>query len=67
MGYERRLEGEGGNEWARLCWEEARKRGREGRGELNWEKERERFIMERGYRVEEVDGGVWGKTGEENL
>lgn len=53
--------------WARLCWEEVRKRGREGRGESNWEKKRKRFITERGCRAEEVDGGVGGKTGEENL
>lgn len=53
--YEKRLEKGGGSKWARMCWEEIKKRGREGKCESEWEGERKEFFTERGCRVEEVD------------
>lgn len=54
-GYKKRLEKGGGSEWASMCWEALRKRGRKGRSESEWEGERKEFFAERGCRVEEVD------------
>jgi len=49
------LEQGGGSELARKCWEEVKERGREGRKLSDWEGERERFFVERGISLEDVE------------
>jgi len=51
-GYEKRLEQGKDNELARKCWEE---RGRKGRKNSDWERVRDRFFVERGISLEEVE------------
>jgi len=58
-GFERRLEGGGGSELARLCWEEIKERAGK-RGNSSWEEGRRKFLNDRGMWVEGV-----GDRGEE--
>lgn len=54
-GYKRRFEEGRGSELARSCWREIKKRAKEEKGILEWEKGRKKFFENRGLSVKEME------------
>lgn len=53
--YEKKLKESGGGEVARRCWEEIKRRAKDGNAGTEWEEERQRFYEVRGWGIEEVE------------
>lgn len=54
-GYEMRLEEGKGRELARECWNEMRKRTREGKSIEGWEEDRKEFFEKRNWSIKIVE------------